>query len=84
MPDTTFFAQVLDRANRADSHPLYDRPRETPVIRGDEGTIIVSTYAEIRGLLHDQRLSSDIAPARRYADRSISCLGSWVSPLRFA
>jgi hypothetical protein len=27
---------------------LYARPRETPFIRGDEGTIIVSTYAEIR------------------------------------
>jgi hypothetical protein len=37
-----------NRTNRADPYPLFGRPRETPVIRGDEGTIIVSTYAEIR------------------------------------
>ena len=67
IPDTTLFAQVLDRANRADPFPLYARLRETPVIREDDGTYIVSTHAEIRGLLHDQRLSSDDLPKSKHA-----------------
>lgn len=66
MPDTTIFAQVLDQANRANPYPLYDRLRETPVVREDDGTYIVSTYAEIRSLLHDQRLSSDDVPKAMY------------------
>jgi hypothetical protein len=33
--------------------------RETPVAREDDGTYTVSTHAEIRGLLHDPRLSSE-------------------------
>jgi hypothetical protein len=36
------------RCGQQHPYPLCARPRETPVIRGDEGTIIVSTYAEIR------------------------------------
>ncbi|MGH6858282.1 MAG: cytochrome P450 [Methylocella sp.] len=67
MPDTTIFAQVLDRANRADPYPLYARLRETPVVRADDGTYIVSTHAEIRRLLHDPRLSSDDRPKHTYA-----------------
>ena len=67
MPDTTLFAQVLDRANRADPYPLYARLRETPVVREEDGTYIVSTHAEIRGLLHDQRLSSDDLPKSKHA-----------------
>ncbi|MDQ6703048.1 MAG: cytochrome P450 [Pseudomonadota bacterium] len=67
MPDNTLFAQVLDRANRADPYPLYARLRETPVIRVDDGTYIVSTYAEIRGLLHEPRLSSDDLPKPKHA-----------------
>ncbi len=66
MPDNTLFAQVLDRANRADPYPLYARLRETPVVREDDGTYIVSTYAEIRSLLHDPRLSSDDVPKAKY------------------
>jgi cytochrome P450 len=67
IPDTTLFAQVLDRANRADPYPLYARLRETPVIREDDGTYIVSTHAEIRSLLHDPRLSSDDFPKSKHA-----------------
>ncbi len=67
MPDNTLFAQVLDPANRADPYPLYARLRETPVVRADDGTYIVSTYAEIRRLLHDPRLSSDDLPKPKYA-----------------
>ena len=67
IPDTTLFAQVLDRANRADPFPLYARLRETPVVREDDGTYIVSTYAAIRSLLHDPRLSSDDLPKSKHA-----------------
>jgi hypothetical protein len=38
--------QQQDQSRRSLS--LYARPRESPFIRGDEGTVIVSTYAEIR------------------------------------
>ena len=43
------------RCGQQHPYPLCARPRETPVIRGDEGTIIVSTCAEIRVLLYDQK-----------------------------
>ncbi len=67
MPDNTLFAQVLDPASRADPYPLYARLRETPVVRQDDGTYIVSTYAEIRSLLHDPRLSSEDPPKSKHA-----------------
>lgn len=62
MPDTHPFRASARPGHRTDPHPLYARLRETPVTREDEETIIVSTYAEIRGLLRGPRLSSDIAP----------------------
>jgi hypothetical protein len=45
MPDNTPFPQELDPVNRADPYPLYARMRETPVVREDDGTYIVSAYA---------------------------------------
>lgn len=53
------FAQILDYANRADPYPLYAELRKTPVARQDDGSYVVSTYAEIVDLLHDPRISSD-------------------------
>src|SRR5262249_5065193 len=53
------FAQVLDYANRANPYPLYAELRKTPVARQDDGSYVVSTYAEIVELLHDPRISSD-------------------------
>jgi cytochrome P450 len=82
MPDTTLFAQVLDRANRADPYPLYARLRETPLIREDDGTTIVSTYAEIRGLLHDQRLSSDDLPKSKHARTGNPLTDFIVNPVK--
>lgn len=67
MPGNSLFAQVLDPVNRADPYPLYARMRETPVVREDDGTYIVSTHAEIRGLLHDPRLSSEDPPKSKHA-----------------
>ena len=64
------FAQVLDTANRPDPYPLYTRLRESPVSLQDDGTYVVSTYAEISLLLHDPRISSD----ERKSDRGAGAL----------
>jgi cytochrome P450 len=53
------FSQILDFANRPDPYPLYAELRKTPVARQDDGSYVVSTYAEIVELLHDPRVSSD-------------------------
>jgi cytochrome P450 len=67
VPDTALFAQVLDPANRADPYRLYARLRETPILRDEDGTYIVSTYAEIRSLLQDSRVSSEDIPVFKRA-----------------
>ena len=61
------FAQVLDPANRPDPYPLYAQLRDRPVWRQDDGTYVVSTYAEIVALLHDPRISSDERKSARGA-----------------
>ena len=53
------FAQVLDPAHRPNPYPLYAQLRETPVVRQEDGTYVVSTYREIVALLHDPPISSD-------------------------
>ncbi|MDX2816756.1 cytochrome P450 [Streptomyces sp. NPDC006207] len=52
-------AQITDYANRADPYPLYAELRKQPVRREDDGTYLVSTYDEVRGLANDPRLSND-------------------------
>ncbi|MGW0132470.1 cytochrome P450 [Streptomyces sp. NPDC003299] len=51
--------QILDYAHRADPYPLYEELRKTPVHHEGDGPYVVSTYYEIRSLLHDPRISSD-------------------------
>ncbi|MEV5970464.1 cytochrome P450 [Streptomyces sp. NPDC051921] len=51
--------QILDHANRADPYPIYEELRKTPVHHDGDGPYVISTYYEIRSLLHDPRLSSD-------------------------
>ncbi|MEU0055944.1 cytochrome P450 [Streptomyces sp. NPDC006334] len=51
--------QILDYSNRADPYPIYEELRKTPVLHEDDGPYVVSTYYEIRSLLHDPRISSD-------------------------
>ncbi|MFJ1730604.1 cytochrome P450 [Streptomyces sp. NPDC088254] len=51
--------QILDYANRADPYPIYEELRKTPVLHEEDGPYVVSTYYEIRSLLHDPRISSD-------------------------
>ncbi|MFJ9736736.1 cytochrome P450 [Streptomyces sp. NPDC101166] len=51
--------QILDYSNRADPYPIYEELRRTPVLHEEDGPYVVSTYYEIRSLLHDPRISSD-------------------------
>jgi cytochrome P450 len=52
--------QILDYANRANPYPIYEQLRKTPVHHEDGGPYVISTYYEIRSLLHDPRISSDV------------------------
>ena len=85
MPDNGLFAQVLDPIHRAHPYPLYARLRETPVLREEDGTYIVSTYGEIRILLQDPRVSSEDLPKTKYAktgnplrDLIINPVKAWI------
>jgi cytochrome P450 len=51
------YAQILDYANRADPYPLYGKLRQTPVLRAQDGSYVVSTYREVLALIHDPRVS---------------------------
>ncbi|WP_314616976.1 cytochrome P450 [Streptomyces stackebrandtii] len=63
----TLLHQILDYANRADPYPIYEELRKTPVHHETDGPYVISTYYEIRSLLHDPRISSD---ARNLASNS--------------
>src|SRR5215813_2809605 len=67
MAAASVFDQILDYANRANPYPLYDELRRTPVSRAEDGSYVVSTYAEIVALLHDPRVSSDLRNRTDYA-----------------
>src|SRR6266516_829381 len=63
--DTTILRQIYDYANRANPYPLWARLRETPVcwqedVHYPEGTYVVSGYREIKAVLHDPRVSSEL------------------------
>jgi cytochrome P450 len=51
--------QITDHSNRADPYPLYAELRKTPVSQQGDALFVVSTYWEIKSLLHDPRISSD-------------------------
>src|SRR5579883_201685 len=59
MNSGSLFAEVLKQENRHNPYPLYAQLRKTPVSRQDDGTYVVSTYAAVRSLLYDPRVSSD-------------------------
>ncbi|MEU7424684.1 cytochrome P450 [Streptomyces sp. NPDC040750] len=62
MTPTSLFRQITDFANRADPYPLYEELRKTPVLHEEEGgPYVISSYYDIKGLLHDPRISSDAA-----------------------
>jgi cytochrome P450 len=59
MNSGSLFAEVLKQENRHNPYPLYAQLRKTPVSIQDDGTYVVSTYAEVRSLLYDPRVSSE-------------------------
>ncbi|WP_181804459.1 cytochrome P450 [Streptomyces shenzhenensis] len=62
MTQTSMLRQITDFANRADPYPLYEELRRTPVLHEEEdGPYLISTYHDIKALLHDPRISSDAA-----------------------
>lgn len=69
--------QILDYANRADPYPIYEELRKTPVHHEDGGPYVISTYYEIRSLLHDPRISSD---ARNLASAGADPLAEETTP----
>ncbi|MFF1356827.1 cytochrome P450 [Streptomyces sp. NPDC058297] len=69
----SFLHQILDYANRANPYPIYEELRKTPVHHEEDGPFVVSTYYEIRSLLHDPRISSD---ARNLASTALDPLAA--------
>lgn len=68
MTHDTLLRQITDYANRADPYPLYAELRKEPVRQEGDELFVVSTYWEIKSLLHDPRISSDarnLSPAPR-------------------
>lgn len=62
MPQVSMLRQITDFANRADPYPVYRELRRTPVLHEEEGgPYIISSYYDIKALLHDPRISSDAA-----------------------
>ncbi|MGW3623360.1 cytochrome P450 [Streptomyces sp. NPDC000880] len=59
MTQGTLLRQITDHANRANPYPLYAELRKTPVSQQGDSLFVVSTYWEIKSLLHDPRISSD-------------------------
>lgn len=82
MTGSNLFADVIDPASRPDPYPIYARLRETPVARQDNGIYVVSTYDEIRSLLFDSRLSSEVVPKPQHA-RTGNLFKDWIiNPIR--
>ena len=53
------FKQVLDPVNRSNPYRIYEQMLATPVAQLDATRYVVTTYNEIKGLLHDPRASKD-------------------------
>ncbi|UXY34525.1 cytochrome P450 [Streptomyces albidocamelliae] len=62
MTEDSLVNRITDFANRADPYPLYEELRTTPVLHEEEGgPYVLSSYYDIKALLHDPRISSDAA-----------------------
>jgi cytochrome P450 len=82
MNDYSPFAKVLEGANRANPYPLYALLRKTPVRREEDGTFVASTYAEIRSLLSDPKVSSDDRPKSKHAKTGNPLQDFIINPIR--
>ncbi|MEU6071623.1 MULTISPECIES: cytochrome P450 [Streptomyces] len=62
MTQASILRQITDYSNRANPYPLYKELHKTPVLQDEEGgPYVISSYWDIKGLLHDPRISSDAA-----------------------
>ncbi|MGW0507751.1 cytochrome P450 [Streptomyces olivaceoviridis] len=62
MPHASIARRITDYANRANPYPVYEELRSTPVLHEEEGgPYLISSYYDIKALLHDPRISSDAA-----------------------
>ncbi|MFD7878765.1 cytochrome P450 [Streptomyces sp. NPDC059766] len=64
--------QILDYSHRADPYPLYAELRKTPVYQRGDGPFVLSSYYDIRSLLHDPRISSDARNLKGTASEPIA------------
>ncbi|MFF4401126.1 cytochrome P450 [Streptomyces sp. NPDC001480] len=73
MTHAPLLRRITDFANRADPYPLYEELRKTPVLHEEEdGPYVISSYWDIKGLLHDPRISSDFTNLSVAADDELS------------
>jgi len=55
------WAEAMKYENRHDPYPFFDQLRETPVVQVADRTYVVTGYRELRTLIHDPRISSDLS-----------------------
>ncbi|MFF4575624.1 cytochrome P450 [Streptomyces sp. NPDC001410] len=73
MTHASLLSQITDFANRANPYPLYEELRKTPVLHEEEdGPYVISSYWDIKNLLHDPRISSDAANVTAPGDDELS------------
>jgi cytochrome P450 len=63
-------------------YPLYTLLRKTPVRREEDGTFVVSNYAEIQSLLHDPRVSSDDRPKPKHSKTGNPLRDYIINPIK--
>ncbi len=59
MSNDTLMHELAADESRPNPYPIYERFRESPITKLDDGSYAVSTYREITALLHDPRISSN-------------------------
>ncbi|GGW44659.1 cytochrome P450 [Streptomyces lucensis JCM 4490] len=81
MTQASLFRRITDFANRADPYPLYEELRRTPVLHEEEdGPYVISSYWDIRSLLHDPRISSDAANLAAAGDELAEAQSTGLPP----
>jgi len=73
MSRAQLFQRITDQASRPNPYPLYEELRETRVAPQDNGSYLVGRYYDVKALLHDPRISSDLhnrGPGLPGADRA--------------
>ena len=70
--------QVTDAENRHDPYPIYARLRENRVNLLSDGSYALGRYADVVGLLHDPRVSSDPHNASDPGSRLLADNGPFI------